>query len=260
MNGDTGNREEMLELVALHALGVLPPAEAAMAAAFVRSDAEARAEWERLRGAADSVGLVAEEPVDSARSARMRERLMTAVRSDVPREAIALAPRRAVARGWLWGAALAAAAAIVFAFATIAQNLALRGDLATAQRRVGTLQDQIARIDAGRAKERVALVDLLAGDAKHFAVPQGEIIERSDRYYLALRSLPPLPRGRVYQAWTLPPGGKTMQPSVTFVPDRSGVAFVALPEHTAAAIAVSVEPEGGSRQPTTQPTFVRPLS
>jgi anti-sigma-K factor RskA len=80
--------------------------------------------------------------------------------------------------------------------------------------------------------------------------------------YLTLAKLPPLPRGKVYQAWTLPKGAKAVQPSLTFSPNADGVAVVALPVDASkvGAVAVSVEPEGGSKTPTTTPTFVRPIS
>jgi len=80
------NREEMLESVALYALGVLPREEAALVAAFVANDDEARREYIGLRSAADALGHTAEEPVDSARSSRMKERLMSRVRSDAAAE------------------------------------------------------------------------------------------------------------------------------------------------------------------------------
>ena len=52
-----------------------------------------------------------------------------------------------------------------------------------------------------------------------------------------------------------------MAPSLTFTPSQNGLTLVPLPEAAAglAAVAVSVEPQGGSRQPTTKPAFVQPL-
>ena len=76
--------------------------------------------------------------------------------------------------------------------------------------------------------------------------------------YIALHNLPAPPEGHVYQAWTLPKASKTMAPSVTFEPGKSGATVVRLPEAATAivAVAVSVEPEGGSKQPTTKPIAV----
>jgi len=49
-----------------------------------------------------------------------------------------------------------------------------------------------------------------------------------------------------------------MPTSLTFMPDRSCVALVSMPVNasTVAAIAVRVEPDGGSKAPTTKPEFV----
>lgn len=52
----------------------------------------------------------------------------------------------------------------------------------------------------------------------------------------------------VYQAWTLAKGAKTVQPSMTFIPDVR-----------TALVAVSVEPTGGSERPTTKPIAAVPL-
>ncbi|HZX68637.1 MAG TPA: hypothetical protein VFE70_07115, partial [Candidatus Elarobacter sp.] len=79
---DESMREAMLESVALYALGVLPREEAALVAAFIANDDEARREYNDLRAAAIALAHTADEPVDSARSARLKERLMAKVRAD----------------------------------------------------------------------------------------------------------------------------------------------------------------------------------
>lgn len=260
------NHDAMLENVALYALGVLPRQDVALVAAFIANDAEARHEYDDLRGAADTLAHVAEEPVDSARSSRMRERLMSHVRADAAATTPTTAARRraaAVYPAWLWGTGLAAAAAIVFSFVTVVQDVGLRGDLATAQRHTSTLQGQLAEAQRIGTHDRQALTDLVSPGAKRYAVAGGAVVVLGDRVYFTLTKLPPLPKGRVYQAWTLPKGATAVVPSVTFSPNADGVAVVALPVVDAGrigAVAMSVEPEGGSKAPTTKPTFIRPLS
>jgi anti-sigma-K factor RskA len=253
------DREELLDLVAGYALGVLPASQAGPVAAFILSDPEARRECDERRATANVVGLAAEEPVDSARAARMKERLMASVMNDVsPRRTSSSAARTSA----MWGTVLAAAAAVVFALVSVIQNFGLRSDLHDAQQRVATLQ---TRIDADRrtvARDRSMLTDLTASDAKRYTVAYGTVVTRGPHVYLALATLPPLPRGKVYQAWTLARGAKAVAPSVTFTPSQTGITLVPIPEGAGntAAVAVSVEPEGGSRQPTTKPAFVQPLS
>jgi anti-sigma-K factor RskA len=189
----------------------------------------------------------------------MKERLMATVRADVsPRRTQTSATRSSA----MWGTSLAAAAAIVFALVSVIQNLNLRSDLRDSQVRVATLQ---AGVDGERrtvALDRRMLTDLSASDAKRYTVALGTVVTRGPNVYLALASLPALPRGKVYQAWTLAKGAKVMSPSVTFSPSQSGLTLVPIPDKTGSivVVAVSVEPEGGSRQPTTKPAFVQPLT
>jgi anti-sigma-K factor RskA len=255
------NREQMMESVALYALGVLPREEAALVAAFVANDAAARDEYLDLRAAADALAFSADEPVDSARSSRMKERLMARVRSDAT-TTVAQRRIRAAYPAWLWGTGLAAAAAIVFAVVTVAQDLTLRGDLAAAQRRITTLQGRLAQNERSAARDRQTLADLLAPDAKRYVVADGSVIVRGDRLYFALAKLPALPKGHVYQAWTAAKGSAKMAPGPTFVPNVGSVTVVPVPVDATrvGTVAVSVEPDGGSKAPTTSPTFVKPLT
>ncbi len=254
-------REALLENVALHALGVLPSAEIPAVEAFIARDAGARGEYDDLRAAAAAIAQVAIEPVDSTRSARMKESLMARVRDDAAAGTVArrrIGPNPALN----WGVGLAAAAAMVFGIVSVIQDVGLRSDLAATQRRSTALQTQLAQSERVGASDRRTLTDLVAPDAKRYDVANGSVVVRSGHVYFAFSKLPALPRGKVYQAWTIAKGTKTPAPSVTFTPNADGVAVVALPADAGklAAVAVSVEPDGGSKAPTTKPTFVRPLT
>jgi anti-sigma-K factor RskA len=262
---DTPDRDAMLDLVAAFALGVLPASEHRLVNAYIHENPQARAEFEELRPTADLIGLAAEEPVDSARSERMKRRLMVTVNAEARSAAAPLAAARrngSQRSSWFIGAGLAAAAAVVFALVSTIQNFSLRGELANANARASALQAQIAQNERVRNRDREMVADLVAGDAQRYPVPQGEVVKHGSHVYLTLHSLPPLPRGKVYQAWTLAKGAKTLAPSIVFTPSASGVAVVALPENAEnlAVVALSVEPEGGSKAPTSKPTFVRPLT
>ena len=257
MNGS--DRDELEERIALYALGVLARPEAGAVADRIASDPTARAVYDEMRQAVDALALIAEEPVDSTRSTRMRERLLARVRHDAGGTA---ARPAAATSAVIWGAGLAAAAALAFAIVSVVGDVGVRSDLAATQRRVAVLQAQLAQTARVGALQRQAVTDLLSPAAKHYPVAQGAIIVRGRRIYLALSQLPPPPRGHVYQAWTAAKGTKAMEPSVTFTPNADGVAVVALPIDAAniGTVAVSVEPDGGSKAPTTTPTFVRSLS
>jgi hypothetical protein len=103
------------------------------------------------------------------------------------------------------------------------------------------------------AMERTALADLENPNAQRYDVPSGQVIASNDRLYIVMHGMAMPPRGKVYQAWTLERGAKTMTPSVTFIPDGRGIAVVALQDVPASAtteVAVSIEPESGSKSPT----------
>ena len=106
-----------------------------------------------------------------------------------------------------------------------------------------------------------ALADLAAADVKRYRFGDGQVFVRGSHLYVTLPRLAEPPAGKVYQAWTLPKGSKTMAPSITFTPDERDLTVVRLPESAldVAAVAVSVEPAGGSKQPTTKPIALATL-
>ncbi len=70
---------------------------------------------------------------------------------------------------------------------------------------------------------------------------------------VAVREMTPPPAGQVYQLWMIENGQAI--PGPTFVPDASGQATVQVPGEAAAsqAMAITMEPDGGSDTPTTTP-------
>ena len=111
------------------------------------------------------------------------------------------------------------------------------------------------------AAQSAALADLAAADVKRYRFGDGQVFVRGSHLYVTLPGLAEPPAGKVYQAWTLPKGSKTMAPSITFTPNERDVTVVRLPESAlgVAAVAVSVEPAGGSKQPTSKPIAVATL-
>jgi anti-sigma-K factor RskA len=253
--------EDTMDALAALALGVLPADEGRRLRQQIALDPDLFAEYTALRTAAGLIGYVAEADtatLDALDCNRMKAQLLRAIRVPTP---IAQAPPRA-RRAVVWPAWIAAAAALLFALVSALTNVSLRSDLNAARERIASLESRVTAEAKLAADERARLADLYAPDAKHFQVNGGEVVERDGRLYIAMRQLPKLPRGKVYQAWTLAAGEKHVAPSVTFTPNQNGSAIVALPPQPKpiAAVAVSVEPEGGSKSPTSTPTFVRPLS
>jgi len=269
--------DSLADSIAVLALGALPEAEAAAVAEHVRTCARCRADYDALRSAANLVGFLAEadaSTLDEVTSARMKRNLMQAVRaSGSPNAAVAErqiqpAPRAGRSpRPWLAYGALAAAVAL--GLLSVADDARVRSDNAADVERLAALQDRAnsgaaAATAARRASDALErqLAAIVAPGSKHFAIAGGEVVESGGRVLLAFAHLPAPPTGKVYQAWTIARGATGVAPSVTFAPDASGSAVVELPEGAAnlGAVAVTVEPPGGSRTPTSKPTFVRKLT
>ncbi len=157
------------------------------------------------------------------------------------------------ARRPVWPAYLVAAVCFVLVVVTASNNLALTSENRQLQSQVARGTRRTSMLSRTLALERTALADLENPQARHYSSGDGQVIESNGRLYVLMQGLAMPPHGRVYQAWTVPRGSTAMVPSVRFIPDAHGVAIVALGEveasHTS-TVAVSVEPDAGSKAPT----------
>lgn len=229
------SHDELLDSVAAYALGVLSASEADVVEKHLQTCERCREEYRALRPAVTAVAYSAEACTDASGGAvvvspLLKARVMKRVREEAARQA---QPRQ-------WPGYALAAACLALAIATGLTDLALNA----------RLQHEVAQTSA----QAQIIDDLSAPDAQHYAFAGGTVVTRGDHLYLTMRDLSALPNGRTYQAWTLAKGATKVAPSSTFQPS-GGLAVVRLPQAatTIAAVAVSVEPEGGSQQPTTKP-------
>jgi hypothetical protein len=79
----------------------------------------------------------------------------------------------------------------------------------------------------------------------------------SDGRAALVSSLRPPPAGRTYQAWGLRPGGAAPVPLPTF--SRSGAVLILNGIGSYSGVGVTVEPSGGSQQPSSAPFVVASL-
>lgn len=232
------SHDQMLDDVAVYALGVLPPDEARAVAEHLQTCEACRREYELLRPAVSALGSSAQNFTDEAcPGPLLKARIMREVRNSA----------RAQSKRYGWQTFAAVAASLVFTVGILFVYT--------------TMDNRISHQAAIVAAQREALADLTAADAKRYRFGDGAVYVRGSRLYVALPHLAQPPPGKVYQAWTLPKGTKRMAPSVTFTPHEPDATIVRLPERAEgiAAVAVSIEPAGGSLQPTSKPIAVASL-
>jgi hypothetical protein len=154
-----------------------------------------------------------------------------------------------------WPAYLVAAACFAIALISSIANISLLGQIKQVQRENANLAERSTALARSLVEQRTALFDVLDPRARHYQAGDGEVITRGSRIYLVLHALPEPPRGKVYQAWTFAKGSNKAAPSPTFLPDARGGALIFLTADARATqeVAVTLEPEGGSKEPTTKP-------
>lgn len=246
------SHETMLDDVAAYALGVLPASEAAAVQTHMDTCAECRAEYDALAPAVTAIAYSAEATAAQLPGPELKARIMQAVGPPVlARRSISAWP------GWL-----AAAACVAIALGFGAQNQRLQRDIAAQRATSASQQAALLAANASAQREHRMLADLAAGDARRYPFENGVIVTRGSHLYVAMRAPESLPKGRVYQAWTIAKGSKVVRPSITFSAPGSSMTIIEIPAsaQSLAMVALSVEPEGGSLKPTTKPIALVKLS
>jgi hypothetical protein len=155
----------------------------------------------------------------------------------------------------VWPAYLVAAACFAIALISSIVNISLMGQIKQQQTELAHLSERSNALARSLTAERTALFDTIDTHARRYEMGNGEVIAHGSRLYVAIHALPQPPRGKVYEVWTLARGATRFAASPTFLPDARGVAFIVLPVDGRATTEVSVtlEPDGGSREPTAKP-------
>jgi anti-sigma-K factor RskA len=226
-------RDDASTRAASYAVGALTAAERRNVEQELRRSPRLAAEVSEFSETAAMLGL-AVEPVTP--DAALRDRLLGAVEA-TPQEAT-------VVRGpWFSRPAavlLGAAAAVVIAIGgtTVALNLTRE-------------PSAIEQITAAADYERV--VHEMEGGASVTAVWSASL----QRAALIVEEMDAAPSGHVYQAWLIGDDGHAA-PDVTFNPDGDAPVSLSLAGamHAGDAIGITIEPTGGSDEPTTPPILV----
>jgi anti-sigma-K factor RskA len=211
---------ELRSLLGAYALGSVVAEEEAAVRAHLRTCDECRAEADSFAAVVPGLALaVGEEPLPAGFTDRVMSRVA--------------APRAPARRRWGILPAVAAGAAVIAIVVLTALVVDLRSDL--------NLQREVAQ-------------GLLSDEARTMsgAGAEAAVVPTDDGSVFVARGLEAAPEGRTYQLWFIDEGGpesggtfEVEDGFATLASDRSLEGVV--------AVAVTLEPAGGSRRPTTTP-------
>jgi anti-sigma-K factor RskA len=229
------DRERFDELKDAFVLGALPDEERREFEEYLASHPERQAEIDELGAVA---GLLALSPQEQEPPPELRRSLMAVVEAERPRAASG--PARMSEFPGIRTLTLGAAALLVIGL--FIWNVML-------QEHIHDLQSQAPR--DGR------LVALEGFGAARQARVEVMILD-DDRAVLMAEDMPPVPEEKTFQIWVIEnnvrKAGGLFEPREEWV-----VTSVEIPLDGADAIAVTVEPKGGSPQPTTDPMLTAKL-
>lgn len=229
--------EELKGLVAAYVLGAVPPDEVGLVRNHILTCDDCMAEADQHGAAMDSLALAVEPiPVPAGFSERVMAQIAPAPESET---AVVTAPRRSWVPAWLRGPGLALAGGMA--------ALMLLGVVGA-----GWIQ---ARQDLARTEN--VLSALVHGEGIQLRGDSGaaaELVPKSRGAVMAVAGLPEAPGSHVYQLWYMEDG----QPvSVGTFETRDGVVVMEVAESFDGYedAAITVEPNGGSSQPTSDPVI-----
>ncbi len=230
-----------------YALGALPDNERATVEAYLALHPERQAEIDDMVGIA---GLLALAPPEQEPPAGLRRRLMQVVESEAVQPRAAESPSSSWF-GWLGGlrnVALGAAAVLVVGL--LSWNVLLQGDV----------QDLRGQVEEARSANEAQQTREIALDGTW--AEQGARAEvtalKDDRAILVVEDMPSMPEDRTGQVWVI----HDDKPLPSGLLDPSGnmaATAITTPLRGADAVAVTVEPAGGSDKPTSDPVLVQEL-
>ena len=250
--------EQYAEDLALYAVGALEAGSCAQLEQHLRECPACRRELEALRGDAALLALSVSGPAPPGRA---RERLLSAVAATAREgERHEREPLFASRRPW-WSFAPAFAALVlaVFAILLLRENANLKRTNQEVVADLNTLEEkyrhdhEIAELVMAKDAVHVSL-----GSTAPLTVPHASTIyqPKTGHLFLIASNLRPLPAGMTYELWLIPKSGAPM-PYGLFKPGAKGRAVMMhMPKMIggmeAKAFAVTMEPEGGSDEPTSE--------
>lgn len=239
------SHEEVKGLIAPYVLGALPADEVTFVRAHILSCDECMTDADALSESASKLALTA-EPV--ALSDGFLERVMALASGSEPEsvtEVTPLAPRRRRPSPW---AVLAGAAALLIVAVLSASVFTLRSDLNSTESQLAETRSRISEY------ERVVSAVLHSDGGMELAGSGavGRMVPTGDGSVFVVAGMQQAPKNHTYQLWVIEDG---LPISAGLFDAQGGVALLNsdLSLDGVEAVAVTIEPDGGSKGPTTEP-------
>ncbi len=254
--------EKMEELLTFYALDAVTDAERQQVEAYVAANPEARLRLDEMLNTASTLAY-ASEPLDPPPA--LKRTLMDRVNADAEKRFASPAPIQTSAwsrfieslqprAGSLFPQAVAAFSLFI-ALAVGAWGLSLRDELNSLQAQATQLQEEVAKQQEVLAllASPTAQVFVVAG-TDHQPGSHGKLIADSETgsAVLVVAGLQQLEEGKIYEFWLIE--GETPVAAGIFEVNEEGRAILKVSRAVTPglydAVGVSVEPQGGSEQPT----------
>jgi len=240
------NNERFEDLKDAYVLDALPEEERRGFEEFLAAHPERQAEIDELGAVA---GLLAFSPEEQEPTPELRERIMEVVEAEA-------APRRerrgsllAGLAGYIGARGLAFGAAALLIIGLLSWNLLLQGQVDDLE---GQVQNSRSQVEDLQAQQTQAVQ--LSGTWKNQGADAEVASISDDKIVLVADNLPSVPEGQTCQIWVIK--GDVPESSGLFQPGGTETAApITTPIKKGDTIAVTVEPAGGSEQPTTDPVL-----
>lgn len=244
------------ELLPFYALDALTQEEKQLVESYLAEHPEARPQVQELQSGASALPYSV-SPVEPPR--HVKDALMARITSDVQaRERSSSRVENPPARRGLRFEDLfrvlslgAATVAIVWAFVLNAQVAGLRNEISALNEQVAAQSQSIDELVQNLPQTDVITVSLKSTEEQRRALGQLIANPNDKSAVLVISGLPPLEPGRTYQVWLI--GGAPVSAGLLTV-DENGQSVLIITSEEAIgsfnSVGISIEPEGGSEQPT----------
>ena len=251
------NNERFEDLKDAYVLGALPEEERLSFEDYLATHPERQAEIDELGAVA---GLLAFSPQEQEPSPQLRSRVMEVVEAEAGSGRVRDRSTFARIGDYLSVRSVALGAAALLVIGLLSWNVMLQGQVEDLQGRVqdaqGQIQDLQGELEVAQAQQSQT-IKLKGSWAEQGAIAEVASMQKH-QIILVARNMPSVPEDKTCQIWVIK--GDVPKSSGLFQPDGNGTATPITNSITKAdVIAVTVEPAGGSKKPTSDPVLLADL-